>query len=192
MTLSWTDNMHRTWITSLGRMGAFIAVRADLKNPDFTCKLSLHIWPTIVANQYTGYQVPELSWSLAEISVAVLSICIPSWFYLIKRGSEHGMSSLFTTRSSDYSANRPPRGGSYDTATTAQTAQTGNFTKLSTSLSSLKDLSYPGVLKHSHTVSVEGGLTSKAEMVEDAPDLEMGGVNVRQDVSVDNEVSHPS
>ncbi|KAI0119690.1 hypothetical protein F4814DRAFT_412980 [Daldinia grandis] len=70
-----------TWVTSLGRLACYISIKRHLGDPDIS-------W----------YQIPELAWSLAEISVSVLSICIPSWFYLLKRLSRGGLASLFNTR----------------------------------------------------------------------------------------------
>ncbi|KAI8957750.1 hypothetical protein F5Y11DRAFT_338465 [Daldinia sp. FL1419] len=72
---------YSTWVTSLGRLASYISTKKHLGDPDIS-------W----------YQLPELSWSLAEISVSVLSICIPSWFYLLKRLSRGGVISLFSTR----------------------------------------------------------------------------------------------
>ncbi|KAI0904637.1 hypothetical protein F4823DRAFT_185688 [Ustulina deusta] len=70
-----------TLVTSLGRTAAFISIKPHLDDPDIS-------W----------YQVPELAWSLAEISVSVVSICVPSWFYLVKRWVSGGVASLFTSR----------------------------------------------------------------------------------------------
>nr|POE74545.1 hypothetical protein CFP56_37076 [Quercus suber] len=161
---------YATWITSLGRMGAFIAVRAHLDNPDFT-------W----------YQVPELSWSLAEISVSVLSICIPSWFYLIKRGSEHGLGALFTTGSQPSMANRALRvsSGGYTRA--------GSSANRSASVSSAGyQTSYPGTLKHGHFVEIQGNLASEPKTAQAFQNVEMGAVNVSKDVTVNNELSSSS
>lgn len=78
-------------------MGSFISIRQYLGNPDIS-------W----------YQIPELSWSLAEISVSVLSICIPSFFYLFKRAIQGGVSSLFSTRDLSITPGKVLRGGSQD------------------------------------------------------------------------------
>ncbi|KAH9908582.1 hypothetical protein F4778DRAFT_352598 [Xylariomycetidae sp. FL2044] len=70
-----------TLTTSVGRTASFISTKPHLGDPDIS-------W----------YQIPELSWSLAEISVSVLSICVPSCFFLLKRFTSEGLASLFTTR----------------------------------------------------------------------------------------------
>ncbi|KAI0199737.1 hypothetical protein F4808DRAFT_431900 [Astrocystis sublimbata] len=69
-----------TLITSLGRTGSFISIRPHLTDPDVAY-----------------YQVPVLVWSLTEISVSVVSICIPSCFTLGIRLKQGGLSSLFTS-----------------------------------------------------------------------------------------------
>ncbi|KAI0893972.1 hypothetical protein F4806DRAFT_126285 [Annulohypoxylon nitens] len=84
-----------TWVTSIGRLGAYISVKPYLGDPDIS-------W----------YQIPDLAWSLAEISVSVLSICIPSWFYLFKRLSQGGVASLFRTRDISVSTGEDDRGAS--------------------------------------------------------------------------------
>lgn len=37
-------------------------------------------------------------WTMVEIPVTVISICLPSCFWFYKRAKAHGLSSLFTTR----------------------------------------------------------------------------------------------
>ncbi|KAK2616631.1 hypothetical protein QQS21_000454 [Conoideocrella luteorostrata] len=70
-----------TLITSLGRMASFISIKPHLGDPDIS-------W----------YQVPELSWSMAEIATSVISICSPSWMTLFKRYMRGGLPSLFNSR----------------------------------------------------------------------------------------------
>lgn len=52
-----------------------------------------------MANDYVGNAVGALLWSTIEPSIAVFSICLPSWVALIRRASSEGFSSLFSTRS---------------------------------------------------------------------------------------------
>ncbi|KAI1141665.1 hypothetical protein F5Y05DRAFT_410220 [Hypoxylon sp. FL0543] len=84
-----------TWITSLGRLVSYIVIKPHLGDPDV-------LW----------YSVTELAWSLAEIAVSVLSICIPSWFYLLKRLSQSGVASLFSTNETSLTPGKVIRGGS--------------------------------------------------------------------------------
>ncbi|KAI1199001.1 hypothetical protein F5X97DRAFT_297766 [Nemania serpens] len=83
-----------TLVTSVGRTASFISIKPHLGDPDIS-------W----------YQVPELAWSLAEISVSVVSICIPSCFYLVKRWAIGGVASLFTTRDVSITPAKVFRGG---------------------------------------------------------------------------------
>ncbi|KAI1173841.1 hypothetical protein F4777DRAFT_556489 [Nemania sp. FL0916] len=83
-----------TLVTSIGRTAAFISIKPNLGDPDIS-------W----------YQVPELAWSLAEISVSVVSICIPSCFYIVKRWAAGGVASLFTTKDLSITPAQVFRGG---------------------------------------------------------------------------------
>jgi hypothetical protein len=42
--------------------------------------------------------VEVLIWSILEPSVAIISICLPSFFYFIRRWKQEGVTSLFTTQ----------------------------------------------------------------------------------------------
>lgn len=42
--------------------------------------------------------IPELLWCYVELPIAVISICVPSWFHLFKRANKHGVLSIFSTR----------------------------------------------------------------------------------------------
>jgi len=45
-----------------------------------------------------GHLLPGLYWLLAEPSISILSISMPSIYTLIKRAMDHGLPSLFSTR----------------------------------------------------------------------------------------------
>ncbi|KAI1416668.1 hypothetical protein F5Y13DRAFT_186284 [Hypoxylon sp. FL1857] len=84
-----------TWVTSLGRLASYIMTKPHLGDPDIS-------W----------YSITELAWSLSEIAVSVLSICIPSWLYLLKRLSRGGVASLFSTSDVSLTPGKVIRGGS--------------------------------------------------------------------------------
>lgn len=102
---------------------------------------------------------------------------------MIKKWSEHGLSSLFTTKSTEISPGRVLRGGPKDDG-----RDTG-FTQLSTSLSSAEDqLNTPGTSKSNYIKGLARCCTPKAKLKKDAQDVEMGVVKVRKDVSVIKEI----
>ncbi|KAI9724600.1 MAG: hypothetical protein M1828_003623 [Chrysothrix sp. TS-e1954] len=65
---------------SVGRLVA-IAQVANSLNADFTWNVT-----------------PIIQWTMVEPAIAVVSICLPAIFHLVKRTSDHGSLSLFTTR----------------------------------------------------------------------------------------------
>ena len=67
---------------------------------------------TPLQEDYTYYSGKAFIWFMVEIAVAVFSVCIPSWFYLIKRFSKYGIGSLFKTNHPPSHASREfERGG---------------------------------------------------------------------------------
>jgi hypothetical protein len=42
--------------------------------------------------------VEVLIWSILEPSVAIISICLPSWFYFVRRWRQEGVTSLFSSQ----------------------------------------------------------------------------------------------
>ena len=51
-------------------------------------------------------QAADEQWEVAERSIGIISICIPSWFYLFKRAKQYGISTLFTLRNPEVMAMR--------------------------------------------------------------------------------------
>ena len=83
--------------TSIGRAAA-LAVSAHQKGMDWT------------------YNAGNVSlWFIIEPAIAVVSVCLPSWFCLFKRASRFGLAALFTTRdfSIPYSSQTSTNRGNY-------------------------------------------------------------------------------
>lgn len=89
----------------MAALGRLYTVKTNFVTPgdDFTCEFqslgALAEEPFDKAGLIvSGEGMPLMSWFLAEQAVSTFSICLPSWFHLIKKASNHGFYSLFSTR----------------------------------------------------------------------------------------------
>ena len=61
-------------------------------------KITIYASNDGIINSFLGNVTPIIQWTMVEPAIAVVSICLPAIFHLVKRTSDHGPLSLFTTR----------------------------------------------------------------------------------------------
>ncbi|KAI9669892.1 MAG: hypothetical protein M1831_006927 [Alyxoria varia] len=126
-------------------------------------------------------------WAETELAIAVFSICIPSWFYLVNRVHNHGFASLFTTKSDVEFKVRAPR------YAINSNAREESFQRLRGAQSSNGVHNNGSSYDHcksnafADSGSAESGLASEQYQQQLPEEIALGRIGVRKDVHVHND-----